>query len=190
MAPPPIHPEASIRPAGAPGAGARPVQAAVALGSNLGDRARFIAAALAALDRVPGVEVLRASRVVETAPVRVGEAAPGGAYLNAAAVVSTTLTPRALLDALHAVEADLGRDRATMAHGAPRTIDLDLLLYGDERHTDEAGLVVPHPDMHRREFVLRPLAEVAPGMTVPGLGTTVAGLLAALGAPGGHRSEP
>jgi 2-amino-4-hydroxy-6-hydroxymethyldihydropteridine diphosphokinase len=98
-------------------------------------------------------------------------------FLNAAAAVDTSLAPRELLDALLAVERELGRERTGPRFG-PRTIDLDLLLYGD-RVVDEPGLTVPHPRLHERRFALEPLAELDPTLEVPGRGP-VATLLAGL----------
>ena len=111
----------------------------IGLGSNLGDRSGFLDEALARLKRHPGIEVRRQSRYRETLPVGGPDAQP--AYLNAAAVLQTTLSPHALLAALQGVEADLGRQR--IAHWGPRTIDLDLLLYNDLTLA-EPGLAVPH----------------------------------------------
>jgi len=153
--------------------------ACIALGANLGDRAGAIRAALAALDRLPGVEVLRTSSLHETDAVTLPGAEPQPAYCNAAAVVATTLRPEALLDALLRIERDLGRDREDAARWAPRMIDLDLLLYAD-RVIDAPGLRVPHPRMHERAFVLDPLAEIALNWRHPTLGATVAELRARL----------
>jgi 2-amino-4-hydroxy-6-hydroxymethyldihydropteridine diphosphokinase len=127
---------------------------AIALGSNLGDRERHLRTAA---ERVAAfVRHLRLSSFHDTAPVGVGDQPR---FLNAAAVGATGLAPRALLDALLAVEHDLGRERPYP--GAPRTIDLDLLLY-DDAVIEEPGLVIPHPRFRERLFVLAPLAEVAP----------------------------
>lgn len=169
------------------GPAARPERSAfVALGSNLGDRRVNLERAIDALRRLPECALVRVSSFIETPAERVpGERAgdpgpdPGGAYLNAVAEVRTTLHARALLEALHAIESSLGRDRAAQAHGAPRTIDLDVLLVGDEIHA-EPGLRVPHPRMHERRFVLEPLNEIAPELVIPRVGATPAGLLARL----------
>lgn len=146
--------------------------AAIGLGSNLGDRSGNIAAAMAILDSQPEIQLLARSALIETQPVRVSDRDPGGPYINAAATVRTSLTPRALLGTLKRVERALGRDRLSQAHGAPRVIDLDLLLYGDEQlmHRD---LVVPHAQLHRRAFALAPLVQIAPDWIIPGLGMTV-----------------
>jgi 2-amino-4-hydroxy-6-hydroxymethyldihydropteridine diphosphokinase len=148
----------------------------VALGSNLGDRAATILAGLHRLDATPGIAVVLVSQLIETAP----EGAPGqNPYLNGAAELRTLLTPRALLDALLAIERQLGRERRAEARHGPRTLDLDLLLFGDAQ-ISEPGLIVPHPRMHLRRFVLEPLAELAPEAVHPVLGESVRSLLAAL----------
>jgi 2-amino-4-hydroxy-6-hydroxymethyldihydropteridine diphosphokinase len=149
-------------------------RAYVALGSNLGDREQMLRRALADVAAVPGIEVLACSSFRETDPVGFLEQPR---FLNAAAVLQTELGARELLARLLDVERRLGRTRAGPPLG-PRTIDLDLLLYGDETIA-EPGLQVPHPRLHERRFVLEPLAELAPGLTVPGRGS-VEDLLAAL----------
>lgn len=150
---------------------------AIALGANLGDRAGQIAQAANALAGV--VSGLRVSSLHETEPV--GVAPPHPSYLNAAAAGWTDLAPRALLDRMLAIERDLGRSRPHA--NAPRTIDLDLILY-DALVLDEPGLQVPHPRFRDRPFVLGPLAEVAPDMRDPVTGLRVEELLARLtGAP-------
>ena len=140
-------------------------RAYVGLGANLGDRERTLLAAVTALAAGGGVEVVAVSTLRETEPVGVG-AQP--LYLNGAAELETTLTAHELLDRLLAVEQRFGRVRVPGEH-APRTLDLDLLLYGDEV-VDECGVTVPHPRLHKRRFVLEPLAELAPGLVVPGRG--------------------
>jgi 2-amino-4-hydroxy-6-hydroxymethyldihydropteridine diphosphokinase len=140
-------------------------RAYVALGANLGDRERTLRAAVDALAAEDGIEVVAVSTLRETEPVGVGEQPR---FLNGAAELETTLTARELLDRLLAVEQRFGRVRSPGEHG-PRTLDLDLLLYGDEV-IDEPGLAVPHPRLHERSFVLEPLAELAPGLVVPGRG--------------------
>jgi 2-amino-4-hydroxy-6-hydroxymethyldihydropteridine diphosphokinase len=152
-----------------------PVLAYVALGSNLGDRQAMLEQALAALRRDPGTAVLRVSPVYETRPV--GGPPGQGPYLNAVAEVRTTLEPHDLLAVLLRIEAGLGRVR--LERDAPRTIDLDLLLHGDHI-LDEPDLVVPHPRMHQRLFVLRPLADLVPGLLHPVQQRTIAELLAEL----------
>jgi 2-amino-4-hydroxy-6-hydroxymethyldihydropteridine diphosphokinase len=140
-------------------------RAYVGLGANLGDRERTLHAAVDAVAAEDGVEVVSVSVLRETEPVGVGQQP---LYLNGAAEVETTLTARELLDRLLAVEQRFGRVRVPGEHG-PRTLDLDLLLYGDEV-IDEPGLTVPHPRLHERRFVLEPIAELAPGLVVPGRG--------------------
>jgi 2-amino-4-hydroxy-6-hydroxymethyldihydropteridine diphosphokinase len=152
------------------------VQAAIGLGSNVGDRRAHIEAALVRIAALPGTELVAASDPIETDPV--GPVAQGP-YLNAAAVVQTRLPPRELLDALLTIERSRGRDRAREQRWGPRTLDLDLLLYGD-RIVDEPGLTIPHPRLHERRFVLLPLARVAPELVVPTLGRTVGQLLTML----------
>jgi len=140
-------------------------RAYVGLGSNLGDREGTIRAAVAALGEEEGIEVVAVSTLRDTEPVGVGGQPR---YLNGAAELETTLSARELLDRLLAVEQRFGRVRVPGEHG-PRTLDLDLLLYGDEA-IDEPELHVPHPRLHERRFVLEPLAELAPGLVVPGRG--------------------
>lgn len=146
-------------------------RAFIAVGANLGDRAATIRAALDALGRAKGVRVVRVSRLMENPSV----GGPAGAppFLNGAAELSTTLDPHALLAALLDIERSLGRERRQK--WAPRTIDLDLLLYDDiVIHSD--ALTVPHPLMHERDFVLTPLAEIAPDVVHPVLQKTVRAL--------------
>ena len=140
-------------------------RAYVGLGANLGDRERTLRAAVDALAAETGIEVVSVSTLRETEPLGVGEQPR---FLNGAVELETTLTARELLDRLLAVEQRFGRVRIPGEHG-PRTLDLDLLLYGDEA-IDEPGLTVPHPRLHERRFVLEPLAELTPGLVVPGRG--------------------
>jgi 2-amino-4-hydroxy-6-hydroxymethyldihydropteridine diphosphokinase len=146
---------------------------AVALGSNLGDRRAHLDFAVSRLKTL--LTDLRVSRYYETEPVGAREPQPH--YLNAAAVGRTDLSPRALLDALLAIEQEHGRERAGV--NAARTLDLDLLLYGDAV-IGEPGLVVPHPRFRERRFVLEPLAEIAPDLVDPVSRLTAAALLARL----------
>ncbi len=143
-------------------AAAAQVVACLAFGSNLGDRERHIRQALAALAAGPAVTVLRVSRLYETPPW--GPVAQGP-YLNACAAVSTTLSPRALLDLCLAVERAGGRER--LVRWGPRTLDIDVLTYGDVKLA-EPDLVIPHPRMMERAFVLVPLIDVAPDLVVNG----------------------
>jgi 2-amino-4-hydroxy-6-hydroxymethyldihydropteridine diphosphokinase len=137
----------------------------VGLGSNLGDRERLIREAAELIGAV------RLSSVIETEPWGYGNQPM---FLNAVAELETPLTARELLDQLLDVERRLGRERIGPQWG-PRTIDLDLLLFGDQM-LDEPGLVVPHPRLTEREFVLRPLAELFPTLKIPGKGTVQAAL--------------
>jgi 2-amino-4-hydroxy-6-hydroxymethyldihydropteridine diphosphokinase len=141
-------------------------RAYVGLGANLGDRERTLHAAVDALGAEEGIEVVAVSTLRETDPVGVGDQPR---FLNGVAALETTLGARELLDRLLAVEQRFGRVRVPGEHG-PRTLDLDLLLYGDET-IDEPGLAVPHPRLHERRFVLEPLAELAPGLVVSGRGS-------------------
>ena len=148
------------------------MRAYVGVGSNLGDRWANLAFAARGLRAEPRVALLRASRVWDTAPV----GPPQPRYLNAVLEVEAGVPARALLDALLRIERAAGRLRGT-ARWTARTLDLDLLLYGDAE-LRAPGLVVPHPAMATRRFVLAPLAELCPERLVPGTGRTVAGLLA------------
>ena len=157
-----------------------PVVAYVALGSNLGDRAAHLAAALSALRASEGVSVRDVSSVYETAPVG---GPPQGAYLNAAVAIETTLSPHALLALLLAIEAGEGRRRDGVRN-APRSLDLDLLLYASEI-VSTSELELPHPRLHERAFVLEPLREIAPALVHPRLHERIDRLAAgaARGAP-------
>ena len=142
--------------------------AGVGLGANLGDAAGTVRAALERLDALPGTRLLRASRLYRT-PAWGNTVQPD--FVNAAAALETTLGARDLLDALLMIEREFGRVRAgdgSDRWGA-RTLDLDLLLYGEET-IDEPGLHVPHPHLHERAFALVPLVEVLPDALVPGRG--------------------
>jgi 2-amino-4-hydroxy-6-hydroxymethyldihydropteridine diphosphokinase len=146
----------------------------VGLGANLGDPVAQITRALADLAVLDETRVVRASSLYRTAPI--GHADQPD-FVNAVAMLETALAPRGLLDALLGIERAAGRKRTFP--NAPRSLDLDLLLYGEQR-IDTPGLVVPHPRMHERAFVLVPLVEIAPDVVVPGRGRA-ADLLRAAG---------
>jgi 2-amino-4-hydroxy-6-hydroxymethyldihydropteridine diphosphokinase len=140
----------------------------IGLGSNLGHPRRQLARATAALARLPGCRILRRSRNYVSAPVAC--ALPQPDFVNAVVALSTTRQPHALLAALLAIERKQQRRRdPSSSRNTPRTLDLDLLLYG-RRRVRSARLTVPHPRMHGRAFVLRPLADIAPGVVIPGCG--------------------
>ena len=142
------------------------IRAYVALGSNLGDRTQTLLDAVDALRAEDGIEVAGVSSLIETDPVGFLDQPR---FVNGVAALDTTLGARELLTLLLDVEQRFGRSReAVPAHG-PRTLDLDLLLYGDAE-LDEPGLQVPPPRLHERAFVLEPLAELAPGLQIPGRG--------------------
>jgi 2-amino-4-hydroxy-6-hydroxymethyldihydropteridine diphosphokinase len=147
----------------------------LALGSNLGDRLANLQAAVDAL--APGLEEVAVSPVYETAPVG---GPPQPDYLNAVLVAATSLPPRAVLERGRAAETALGRVRGP--RWGPRTLDVDVIAYGNEVSSDPE-LTLPHPRAHERAFVLAPWHDVDPGAVIPGRGP-VAGLLAALPADG------
>ena len=134
---------------------ARPVPAYVALGANLGDARRTVRQAVQDLGRLPQTRLVRVSSLYRTAPVD----SSGPDYINAVAEVATSLTPHALLAELQRLELAAGRERPYL--NAPRTLDLDILLY-DDLTLDSPTLTIPHPRMATRAFVLVPLAEIAP----------------------------
>ena len=138
-------------------------RAYVGLGANLGDREAAIRRALELLGAESGIDVVAVSTLRETEPVGYADQP---AFLNGAAALETDLSARALLDRLLAVEQELGRVRGVGPRFGPRTIDLDLLLYGAEV-VDEPGLSVPHPRLAERRFALEPLYELDPGLSLP-----------------------
>lgn len=139
----------------------------IGLGANLGDCEAALQEAVRALAALPGTRVLRLSSLYRSAPIDAG----GPDYFNAVAEIATSLEPLVLLDALQAIENQAGRERPY--RNAPRTLDLDLLRYGDAR-IDHPRLTVPHSRMHERAFVLLPLAELAPELAPPALLAAVA----------------
>ena len=145
----------------------------VGIGSNLGDREDTLRRAVELLAAEEGIEVVAVSQLRETEPVGPVEQ---GLFLNGAVLVTTRLPPRELLERLLAVEQRLGRVRKERF--GPRTIDLDLLVYG-EQVIDEPGLTIPHPRLHERRFALDPLADLAPDLVIPGRGS-ISALLAKL----------
>ncbi|MDA8376888.1 MAG: 2-amino-4-hydroxy-6-hydroxymethyldihydropteridine diphosphokinase [Planctomycetia bacterium] len=146
----------------------------IALGSNLGNRGENLHRALAAIAQLATTRVVRISQFITTTPV--GGPAGQENYLNAAAQLTTELSPEDLLKSLLAIERDIGRDRARAIRNGPRNIDLDILLY-DNLLMDNPELKIPHPHMHERLFVLRPLAEIAATVIHPRLEKTVMALL-------------
>ena len=142
----------------------------VALGANLGDPAATILAAFAALANLSESRVVHSSSLYRTAPVGITNQPE---FINAVAELETTLAPEALLDALFDIEERFGRIRA--AKNGPRTLDLDLLLFNDQ-FIELPRLSLPHPRLHLRAFVLQPLAEIAPNLSIPGRGTVAAWL--------------
>ena len=139
------------------------VTAYIGIGANLGDATANVRAALAALNGIDATSVTAQSSLFRTAPVD----ADGDDYINAVAKIATALSPAAVLQALQNIELDHGRERAYT--NAPRTLDLDLLLYGDQR-IETPSLTVPHPRMTMRAFVLIPLLQIDPFVEIPGCG--------------------
>ena len=137
----------------------------LAVGSNLGERLNYLNQAGEMLSKLKGVRFLRSSEIYETEPVG-GSGVPQGKYLNAVWEIETSLAPQELLKELLEIEKKLDRVRAELH--APRTIDLDILFYQD-RIIEEPGLCVPHPRLHEREFVLKPLMDLCPDFTHPKL---------------------
>ncbi len=156
------------------------MRTAIALGSNLGDRLAHLAAGRDAVLRLPGVSApVLQSRVYETEPVGTGPDA--GPFLNAVMEIEFTGEPRTLLAALRSIESLLGRPMR-YPRNAPRTLDLDILYIGDLVLDDET-LILPHPRLHLRRFVLTPLSDICPALRLPGQTHTVAELLVHLDDP-------
>lgn len=151
------------------------ITAYIGLGSNLGDRGTYLRAALDELGQVPDIRISGVSPVYETAPVGLVEQPD---FLNAVVAVRTCLAPIALLREMQRIEDRLERTRAE--RWGPRTIDLDLLFYGDA-DIEEEDLVVPHPRLHERAFVLVPMCDLAPEMVHPRLGRTMRDLCREIG---------
>ena len=149
-------------------------RAFIGIGSNEGDRLQHISRAVQRLRDLPGIELEQMATIYDTEPV----GPPQPDYLNTVVSIATTLEPRPLLDRLKAIERDLGRTPSAARWG-PRVIDLDLLLY-DDRIVHEPDLVIPHPRMHERRFVLQPLAQLAPNLVHPVLNKTIQDLLDSL----------
>lgn len=169
----------------APPSPAVTTRAVVALGANLGDREHTLREALEEIAALPLVTAVRASEPIESVAVTLaGEAPEAPAYLNAVALVDTTLAPSVLLAMLHAIEARHGRERAE--RWGSRTLDLDLITYGDVRSGDPL-LQLPHPRAAQRDFVLRPWLSLDADAVVPGVGRVDAAL-AALDRAGGSRA--
>jgi 2-amino-4-hydroxy-6-hydroxymethyldihydropteridine diphosphokinase len=155
----------------------RPVRAVVALGANLGDRVRTLRQAVAAMQALPLTDDVRAAEVIESVAVKPdGPDAEAPAYLNTVAIVTTRLAPSVLLSYLHAIEASNGRERRE--HWGDRTLDLDLIAYGDVV-SDDPHLLLPHPRAAERDFVLAPWLALDPDAELPGRGR-VSDLLARL----------
>jgi 2-amino-4-hydroxy-6-hydroxymethyldihydropteridine diphosphokinase len=136
----------------------------IGIGANLGDACAAVTDAVSRLARLPGTSLRRASSLYRTAPID----SSGDDYINAVAAIDTDLGAAALLGALQSIEQAHGRERPY--RNAPRTLDLDLLLYGEQVIIDAPLLLVPHPRMHERAFVLAPLAELDPDLVIPGHG--------------------
>jgi 2-amino-4-hydroxy-6-hydroxymethyldihydropteridine diphosphokinase len=155
-----------------------PSRVHIGIGSNLGDRLGNTREAVDQVSKLPGTHVVRASSLYESQPH--GDAEPW--FVNSVIEIATDLSLDVLLDRLFTIEQQMGRTRTPGTRWASRIIDLDILL-SDEAVVDEPGLQVPHPEMHKRRFVLMPLAEIAPTAIHPHLGQTISALLAEVDDP-------
>jgi 2-amino-4-hydroxy-6-hydroxymethyldihydropteridine diphosphokinase len=144
----------------------------IGVGSNVGDRQAYIDRATEELKRTPNVRIIKISSIYETEPVG---GLPQGKFLNGVLGIQTSLGPKEVLRELNRIEANLGRRR--LARNGPRTIDLDILLYGD-RIVRDGDIEIPHPRMLERDFVLKPLCEIAPDVIHPVLGLSIKNLAA------------
>ncbi len=151
------------------------IDAYIAMGSNLGNRHANIQGGLDAISLLASTKIVRCSTIIETDPIGPGKQE---CYLNGVVHIETDFEPRVLLDALLQIEAGFGRERAKEVRWGSRTLDLDVLVYGD-LVIDEPGLEIPHPRLHTRSFVLVPLAEIAPDLMLPGYKKTPQALLEA-----------
>src|SRR5262249_27554489 len=145
----------------------------IGIGSNLGDRQANTAAAIERVSQLPGTRIVRASSLYESEPL--GDAETW--FVNSVIEIDTSLSPDALLEKLLAIEKAMGRTRAKEKRWDSRVIDLDILLF-DQDVIETPSLTIPHPELHKRRFVLRPLAEIAPELVHPRLGQSVSTLLA------------
>lgn len=154
------------------------IRAYIGLGSNLGNRAATIIQALTMLDEIPGIQVVQISQLIETSPV--GGPPDQSNYINGAAELRCSLSAEELLEQLLAIEKQMGRER--VQPWGPRTLDLDILLFGNEI-IDKPHLKIPHPLMQTRHFVMIPLSQIAPNVVHPVLGSTMRQLQRALEQP-------
>ena len=154
------------------------MEAILSLGSNLGDRLANLRAADAALAALPSTRIVARAAIYETDPVDVPDSFHAARFLNTILAVETDLLPETLAEAIHAVEAQLGRRRGPERH-VPRVIDIDLIVCGDTRR-DTPELRLPHPEAAWRRFVMQPLADIRPDLILPGHALPVRDLLAQL----------